>query len=259
MKNRCWIKHRARVSPAIALVPAMAIMVSLTVSPIAYGQFVTIEAPPTEAKDAAVDGLATLKAIVKNDDPHAMQLGFVSAAEVMGLTPANNLGLPLPVYWVRLDKLAQFCLPGAPCPTAPQRAKAVIRLLEPFREFIYPISVGIFPRSSLTVVRPDPQDHHTWLTTEWGSERLIKKMMKLRKGECLVVSILGLNRHFLAGMPAGAGDCGPQQIRGDLLTLRALEDDAILHIAEGDTINAWQAFSLMRTLADTVNKMNAPY
>lgn len=260
MKSRSWIKHSARVSPTIALAPAMAIMVSLMVSPIAYGQFVAIEAPPTEAMDASVEGLATLKAIVKNDDQHAMQLGFVSAAEVMGLTPANNLGQSLPVYWIRLDKLAQFCLSvPIPCTTPPQQAKAVIRLLEPFTEFIFPISVGIFPRSSLTVVRPDPRDPHTWLTTEWGSERLIKKMMKWRKGECLVVSILGLNRHFLAGMPTGTGDCGPQQIRGDQLTLRALEDDTVLHIVEGDTINAWQAFFLMRTLANTVNNMNAPY
>jgi hypothetical protein len=238
---------------AIPIILAISIVMAFPMT--ARGQVLTVEAPPAGAKIAAGNGLLTLKAIVMNDNDHAAQLGFKNAAEVQALTNAN-LESPFPWFWIRLDKLAQLCgatIMSCSSLTDPVRSLKVVKLIEPFTEFLYPISVGNDTKSSLTVLR---KSAHDWLATEWGSAQLIRQVVKWKSGMCLIVSIPGLNRTYLAGPPSG-GACGPP-IPGHLLTLRALSTDPVLHIAEGDTINAWVAFLMLQSLADAVRSSQAP-
>ena len=144
-----------------------------------------------ETTKAAKKGKQALEHLTKNDDRHARELGFSSAAEAVDTKTA--LGDPLPRFLVPLNKLKAY---------EPGGVNDARSLLQPANDFIYPITVGEGKdvRSSLTVtgIRKDHQASLEWRTTEWGGAGIIRLLEKHRTSTTnLLVWIPSLNRYFL--------------------------------------------------------------
>lgn len=147
---------------------------------------------PVQARQAAEKGQDTLKLLVKDDDKHAQELGFASAAEAAD----TKLGNPYPIVFVELEKLKQW-QPG-------DDPKNLSDLLEPTDQVIYPLIVGNKVKSSLTVT----QIGAGWRTTEWGAKERIRLLNaaldNARVAESnFLVTIPALNLDFLGDMTDG--------------------------------------------------------
>lgn len=144
-----------------------------------------------ETTKAAKKGKQALEYLTKNDDRHARELGFLSAAEAVDTKTA--LGDPLPRFLVPLNKLKAY---------EPGGVNDARTLLQPARDFIYPINVGEGKevRTSLIVreIRKDHQASPEWRTTEWGGAGIIRLLEKHRTPTTnILVWIPSLNRYFL--------------------------------------------------------------
>lgn len=113
---------------------------------------------PIQARQAAEKGKNTLIELVKDDDKHAQELGFASAAEAAN----TKLGNPYPVFFVALDKLKEW--------QPEDNSKKLLDLLEKTDQIVFPLVVGNKIKSSLTVT----QIGAGWRATEWGAKERIK-------------------------------------------------------------------------------------
>lgn len=124
--------------------------------------------------EAARKGLADVRRLGSNstnksekvkaeDDEYAKALGFSSALEAGRAT----LGRPFPIYMSRLLWLKNF-----------SSGRDLIDFMINTRSLIYPLLVDGNPKSSLTVT--EDRKSHRWLTTEWGSPKLIDLLERAR-------------------------------------------------------------------------------
>jgi len=188
-----------------------------------HGAFVVPEAPE-EAKRVATKGKKTLERMVKNNDKHAQDLGFRSAAEAADTN--TKLGAAFPRIRVDLNALLDFEPDMDPT-----------TLLVPTGEFIYPVTVDGQVRSSLTVsfLGRDPQTDEVWRTTEWGARGLIRVLDKTRKTAEVSISsfalvIPDLYRYFLGN------------ISGEKFVIIPMYDEPLLGFQAGKPLPAKVVF-----------------
>lgn len=161
--------------------------------------FIVPEAPP-EALEAAIAGKKVLSRLIKNNESHARELGFSSAADAADAN--THLGRPFAFILISLDKLKRF-QPG----TDP------VSLLIPTPRFLYPITVGNTPGpplSSLTVIQTSSTSStdKKWRAVGWGAPQLIRFLATAQhaghaSASSFVVRIEELSRYFLADFKDG--------------------------------------------------------
>jgi hypothetical protein len=160
-----------------------------------------IPKPPPEALAAADSGKKALPRLIKNNDKHAQELGFKSAAEAADTN--TRLGSPLPFILLELEKFRKW--DPSIDPTS---------LLTPILRFLYPITVDGIPRSSLTVIRipSSSKDNGVWRAVGWGAPNLIRDIavsQAISQKEIdtshlyFLVRIEELSRYFLAEIQNG--------------------------------------------------------
>jgi len=190
--------------------------------------------PTSEAHTVAVKGKKTMQLLVGNNDQHARELGFTSAAEANDAI--TQLGVPFPIIRVNFEKLRTYD------PKIPP-----VTLLIATTEFIYPITVYGQVRSSLTVteVRANSLADAAWRTTEWGTEGLIRALDRANRtmqatASSFDLEILELGRFFLG------------EITGEHFLIIPIYDEPRLGFQTGVPLPAEVVFQKLVSEANTI-------
>lgn len=159
--------------------------------------FIVPNAPP-EALQAAIGGKKALSRLLKQNESHARDLGFSSAAEADD--SQTELGEPFPFFFISVDKLKSYTEKANPIP-----------LFISSLQFLYPLNaVGSGngpPLSSLTVARVPKRvaPNEEWRAIGWGAPKLIRFLVSAQqKGHAsssrFIVRIEELGRYFLGDL-----------------------------------------------------------
>lgn len=158
------------------------------------------------------------------------QMGFKSAGEVK----SARLGVPLPVFMVRLDDLRAYKSGIDPH-----------TLLRDLDRVVFPVLVNDEVRSSVTIEKRNGR----WQGTGFGAPKFALAFESARQVSAsansvpplahAMVHVAALNRHYLAHRSNGR------------LMLTTIADDPILRLRAGRTIPADQIFLALAPIART--------
>lgn len=179
--------------------------------------------PPPNSKPAAaaLDGLATLKQVVNNNN--YLALGFTSVEEVRQAT----LGDPMEIYRVRLDALSKFTDQADPD-----------TLLVDTRRHFYPVSVGQRVATSIFVT----EARDGWRATELGNAAVAQLVSRYRHSPTdFIVQVPALKAYFV-------GD----RVEGKLI-LTPVMDDPRTGFRAGERLAATLVFVKLQAVAEGYN------
>ena len=175
---------------------------------------------------AGAQSLSTFQSVANENNYR--QLGFKNLSEVKNA----RLGVPLPVFMVRLDDLRAYR-----SGTDPRT------LLRDLNTVVFPVFVNDEVKSSVTVEKRNDR----WQGTSFGAPMLARAFESVRKADAsannlspqayAMVHVAALNRHYLAHRS------------GTRLMLTPIIDDPALRLRAGRSVPAEQVFLALVPIA----------
>ena len=186
----------------------------------------TPKPPSAQPQEAASNALTLLQKLVTEQNYRA--LGFESVDEVK----EAQLGQPLAVYYVGLDKLKAY-----------REGTDVNSLLTPYAETIYPVTVQGNVRSSVTIVHKEAG----YEPASFGNADVVKALSRYRQREGaqneFVLRILVFNMYYIA------------RKTDNRITVVPVIDDPRIKTKAGEAIPIESLFNQLRPLADSYNEL----
>lgn len=173
------------------------------------------EQPRSETPEEAAEQALKIFPQLVNQENFAA-LGFRSPEEVQGA----ELGEPLPLYFVPLDKLQTY-----------EGGQGLEReLVVDAQTVVFPVLLNQSPRSSIFV----QGNAQGWLASDFGGATLIRSVSEFRRGgEEFLLQIPALNLYFLGQF-------------GEELLLTPIAEDPRFQFFPGRTLTADQVFETLK-------------